>query len=479
MDPLDSRRLYFGTQTLYRTDNSARNWTPIYETPDEAVITAIAPSAASPNTVYAAIRMGRIVATHDGGETWLEAGQAEGLPDRYIGGVAAHPTDPGQAYAAVGGFLSGHVYHTADGGHSWQDRTGNLPDHPVNSIIYDPADPDGVYLATDFGVFHSPTGDGTWTRLQDGLPVSAVYDVAAQPGTGRLVAATHGRGMFELPIEVPLSARVRPASITDTAIVASQRRIIGDVIVAPHGQGDYSAAWTGSSDSSWVLLPGAAGRGRGRFDYQLSTAELPSGDHEAAIDISVAGVAEPVSIPVHLHIPLASHLALEPGEPPRSVLVGSTESFEDSVRVVFTGPRTGTRWTAEFGGRAVVAVGQRRGGGRWRGDLDGRSRRPGSGCLRGHGGRGGRVGLREPGHRAGQLPGEAAAWGDGTAHHGWLRDCGVDSGAPRLGGRRAVRFRSRTRAVDGRGGRIGVADDRAGRGGRTGRRSCGPAIPPR
>ncbi len=363
MDPVDSRRLYFGTQTLYRTDNSARNWTPIYETPDEAVITAIAPSAASPNTVYAAIRMGRIVATHDGGETWLEASQAEGLPDRYIGGVAAHPTDPDQAYAAVGGFLSGHVYHTADGGRSWQDRTGNLPDHPVNSIIYDPADPNGVYLATDFGVFHSPTGDGTWTRLQDGLPVSAVYDVAAQPGTGRLVAATHGRGMFELPIEVPLSARVRPASITDTAIVASQRRIIGDVIVAPHGQGDYSAAWTSSSDSSWVLLPGAAGQGRGRFDYQLSTAELPSGDHEAAIDISVAGVAEPVSIPVHLHIPLASHLELEAGDPPRSVLVGSTESFEDSVRVVFTGPRTGTRWTAEFGGGPWSELGNASGAG--------------------------------------------------------------------------------------------------------------------
>ena len=363
MDPVDSRRLYFGTRTLYRTDNGARRWTPVYSTPDDSVITAIAPSPASPNTVYAAIKVGRVVVTHDGGETWLEAGPAQGLPDRWIGGLAAHPTNPDQAYAAAGGFLSGHVFQTTDGGRSWQDRTGSLPDHPVNSIIYDPADPNGVYLATDFGVFHSPTGGGSWTRLQDGLPVSAVYDVAAQPGTGRLVAATHGRGMFELPIQVPLSARVRPAAVTDTTIVTSQRQITGTVIVAPHGQGDYSTSWTTSSDVSWVVVPDAAGQGRGRFEYQLSTASLPSGDHEAAIEVAVAGVAEPVSIPVNLHIPLASSLALVPGGPPRSVLVGSTEPFEDSVRVVFTGPRTGTKWTAEFGGGPWAVLGNASGAG--------------------------------------------------------------------------------------------------------------------
>ncbi len=363
IDPVDSRRLYFGTQTLYRTDNSARSWTPIYRTPDESVITAIAPSPASPNTVYAAIRTGRIVVTHDGGRTWLEAGAPAGLPDRWIGGLAAHPADPGQAYAAAGGFLSGHVFQTMDGGRSWQDRTGNLPDHPVNSIIYDPADPNGVFLGTDFGVFHSPTGGGNWTRLQDGLPVSAVYDVAAQPGTGRLVAATHGRGMFELSIDVPLSARVRPSSITDTTIVTGQRRIVGTVIVAPHGREDYNATWTAASDSSWVVVPGTDGRGRGRFEYQLSTEALPSGDYTADIEIAVAGVAGPVSIPVSLHIPLASNLALFPGGPARSVLVGSTESFADSVRVVFTGPRAGTKWTAEFDGGPWATPGNASGAG--------------------------------------------------------------------------------------------------------------------
>ena len=357
MDPVDSRRLYFGTETLYRTDNAARDWTAIYSTPDDSVITAIAPSPASPNTVYAAIRAGRIVATHDGGETWLEAGPAQGLPDRWIGGVAAHPNDPDQAYAAAGGFLSGHVFQTTDGGRSWRDRTGDLPDHPVNSIIYDPADPEAIYLGTDFGVFHSPAGGGTWNRLQDGLPVSAVYDVAAQPGTGRLVAATHGRGMFELAIDVPLSARVRPNSFVDTVRVSDPRRIPNAVIVAPRGRNDFAAGWNASSDASWLVLPGGSGTGRGRFDFQIAAADLASGDHEGVVSVVVDGIADPVRIPVSLHVPLASELALVPGGPARSILVGSTEPFADSVRVVFTGPRPATRWNAEFAGGPWAEVG--------------------------------------------------------------------------------------------------------------------------
>ena len=363
MDPVDSRRLYFAAESLYRTDDAARSWTPIYKTPDESVITAVAPSPASPNTVYATVTFGRVVVTHDGGETWLETGLAEGLPERFLGGLAVHPTDPAQAYVGASGFLSGHVFQTTDGGRTWRDRTGNLPDHPVNSVVYDPVDPNGVYLGTDFGVFHSPTGGGVWNRLQDGLPVSAVFDLAAHPGTSRLVAATHGRGMFELPIEVPLAARVRPASITDTTMVSNARSLTGIVIVAPYGQDDHAAAWTTSTDASWLLAPGAQGQGRGRFNYELSTSALASGDHEAAIEVNVAGVAEPVTIPVQLHIPPASSLTLVAGGPARSVLVGSTDPFADSVRVLFAGPRVGTRWTAEFGGGPWAELGNSAGAG--------------------------------------------------------------------------------------------------------------------
>lgn len=343
MDPMDSKRLYFGVRSLYRTDNSADSWERIYRSPDGGeVISSIGLTPADENTVYAGVLYGKVIVTRDGGGTWQQSGS--GLPDRFIGDVVVHPDDPEQAYAVAGGFRSGHVFHTVDGGLSWEDRTGNLPDHPVNAILYDPADLEGVFIGTDLGVFHSATGGGTWERLDEDLPTVAVYDLAAQPGTSRLVAATHGRGMFEIPIDVPLLVRARPAAVVDT-VLTDDSPGLAEVIVAPTGKEDYAASWQATSDVSWLTVTGGVGRGRGRFRYEVVPAEMESGDNEAFITVEGSGF-DPVQIPFLVHAFLPSHLVLAPAGPPVKVLVGSTEPVADSVGVRFTGPRPDTKWWA-------------------------------------------------------------------------------------------------------------------------------------
>ena len=121
MDPIDSRRLYFGTTSLYRTDDAAKSWERTLRLSGGSVISAIGLAPSDPNTVYAAVTRGRVVVTRDGGVTWRQFGT--GLPDRLIGDLAVHPDDPDQAYAVAGGFLTGHVFHTTNGGTSWRDRT--------------------------------------------------------------------------------------------------------------------------------------------------------------------------------------------------------------------------------------------------------------------------------------------------------------------------------------------------------------------
>ncbi len=360
MDPIDSKRLYFGTRSLYRTDDSAESWVRIYRTEgDREVVTSIGLAPSDPNTVYAGILWGQVVVTRDGGATWQEPGS--GLPDRFIGDVAVHPDDPDQAYAVAGGFRTGHVFHTADGGLSWEDRTGNLPDHPVNAILYDPADLGGVFIGTDLGVFHSAAGGGTWERLDEDLPTVAVYDLAAQPGTGRLVAATHGRGMFEIPIDVPLSVRVRPGTVADT-VLGTDSVDAGDVIVAPSGKDDHATSWQAATDAEWLFLRGAVGRGRGRFQYGYASELLADGDNEAVITVTGAGT-DPVEIPVAVHFFLPSHLELGPAGPPVKVLVGSTEPVADSVAVLFTGPRPDTKWWATHAGGSWLELGTASGAG--------------------------------------------------------------------------------------------------------------------
>ena len=343
MDPVDSKRLYFGVRTLYRTDNAAGRWERIYRTPsDREVITSIGLTPSDGNTVYAGVLWGQVIVTRDGGVTWQQSGS--GLPDRFIGDVVVHPDDPEQAYAVAGGFLTGHVFHTVDGGRTWRDRTGNLPDHPVNAVLYDPADPEGVFIGTDLGVFHSAGGGDVWDRLDEDLPTVAVYDLAAQPGTSRLVAATHGRGMFEIPIDVPLSLRVRPGMVVDS-VVSTDTVDGGEVIVAPSGKDDHAMTWQATSDAAWLVLTGGVGRGRGRFQIRFVPQEMEDGDNEAFITVTGTGV-DPVLIPVLAHFFLPSHLELGPAGPPVKVLVGSTEPVADSVAVLFSGPRPDTKWWA-------------------------------------------------------------------------------------------------------------------------------------
>ncbi len=344
MDPIDSERLYFGTQRIYRTENGAARWTSIYNSPRRATVRTIATAPSNENTVYASILrfrdISRIVFTHDGGLTWEES--ELGLADtRYIGDLAVHPDDSDQAYAVVGGFGTGHVYQTTDGGRTWRDRTGNLPDHPVNAVLYDPEDPGGVYIGTDLGVFHSSRGGDTWDMLADGFPTVAVFDLAARPGTGRLVAATHGRGMFEIPITVPLSAPVRPETVSDTILMGVDLHRNGRVIVAPRGRHDHTAGWgaTVSGAAPWITLTDGTGRGRGRFAYSIAgTGLTTSGNHHATISVSVGGVAEPVVIPVSVHVAVPrGHLTLARTAIEESVLVYGTDPFQDSVEVTFEG----------------------------------------------------------------------------------------------------------------------------------------------
>jgi len=90
-------------------------------------------------------------------------------PSQYpVSGVAIDPSDVSgkTAYVTMMGFTvgPGHVWKTTNGGTSWVDFTANLPDSPANAVIvYRPMSQ--VFVATDVGVFASPTSAPNWTEL--------------------------------------------------------------------------------------------------------------------------------------------------------------------------------------------------------------------------------------------------------------------------------------------------------------------------
>ena len=57
----------------------------------------------------------------------------------------------------------------------------------------------GTVLGTDLGAFYRAAGATTWQVLGTGLPLTVVMDVEVGPD-GNLYAATHGRGIWSIPI---------------------------------------------------------------------------------------------------------------------------------------------------------------------------------------------------------------------------------------------------------------------------------------
>ena len=91
-------------------------------------------------------------------------------------------------------------------GAAWTKVDGNLPDVPVNDLVIDPDDAtdNTVYVATDSGVYASANATAgsatTWTVLQAGLPNSQVLSLRLNRASRTLVAATHGRGMWNIQL---------------------------------------------------------------------------------------------------------------------------------------------------------------------------------------------------------------------------------------------------------------------------------------
>src|SRR5437899_2170449 len=149
---------------------------------------------------------------------WVDVtGNNTVLPLRPVLGIALDPTVSAAnlpvGYAAVGGFnentptTPGHVFQvtcTADcGSFTWANKTGNLPDIPVDSIIVNPNIPQQGFAGTDWGVYYTDditVGWPTWQRFENGIPHAMVWDMQIDRGATTLSVWTRSRGAYVYPL---------------------------------------------------------------------------------------------------------------------------------------------------------------------------------------------------------------------------------------------------------------------------------------
>ena len=173
--------------------------------------------------------------------TWVDVtGGNSVLPNRPIMGIALDPSSPAPGtptgYAAVGGFNNnspstpGHVFRvvctmtsTPCDGFTWTDKTGNLPDIPVDSVIVNPNFPSQVFAGSDFGLYYTDditANPPVWNRFNNGLPNVMIWDMSVDRGSTTLALWTRSRGAYAWPLptgpENPLPTSTSTASASGT-----------------------------------------------------------------------------------------------------------------------------------------------------------------------------------------------------------------------------------------------------------------------
>jgi hypothetical protein len=210
IDPNASNHIVFGGGGyLCESVNSGANWVLSnfsFGSFGQAVQTAtIAPANSA--VIYAGTDGGRIFRTTAGNTgapaVWSDLYTSKGLPSQPVTWIAVDRGDTtgNIAYATFGGFGVGHVWKTTDGGSTWANITHNLPDAPVTGLVtYPITGGSALVVGTDVGAFLSTNNGASWSALQNGLPNVGIDQIFTDKALTTLFVATHGRGVWKMPI---------------------------------------------------------------------------------------------------------------------------------------------------------------------------------------------------------------------------------------------------------------------------------------
>ncbi len=199
IDPSNANKVYIGYDKVWRSIDKGITWAA---TSAQTVgtgnidIMAIAPS--NGQILYVSIDE-KLYKSTNGGSSWTQLFSLSGTSR--ITGITISTVDANHVWVTRSGYISGQkVYESGNGGTSWGNRSGSLPNLPVNCIVYENGSLDGVYIGTDVGVYYRDATMTDWAPFYLGLPNVVVRDLEIHYPTNTLRAGTYGRGMWQTPL---------------------------------------------------------------------------------------------------------------------------------------------------------------------------------------------------------------------------------------------------------------------------------------
>jgi hypothetical protein len=104
-----------------------------------------------------------------------------------------------EIYVTMHNYGVQNIWYTSNGGSTWNEKEGNLPDIPVKAILANQLLPGEVIIGTEMGVYATSdfnSSSPTWQPLINGMTNVKVVDLDLRASDHMILATTHGRGMF-------------------------------------------------------------------------------------------------------------------------------------------------------------------------------------------------------------------------------------------------------------------------------------------
>lgn len=294
LNPSNQNKYYIGTgyangatqvYKFYHSDNGGSTYI------DSTSINVTKDLAAAPSDVNVLYGTDGNLFWRSQNEGYSFVGRSAGLPaGRAITDIAVNPNNADVVVVTLGGFTPGQkLYYSINGGTTWQNLSGTLPNIPINcAAINTNGD---IYIGTDLGVFYQAEAENDWRPYYNGLPRVPVTELIIYP-TGDLIrAATFGRGVWETSLYTSCSpslfvtANVTTPKVYNAGnLISSTQNIIGTTGVnVLYRSGGYIEMTPGFKATQGSLmnavigpcLPGVFSQGARNFVKPSGALSLP------------------------------------------------------------------------------------------------------------------------------------------------------------------------------------------------------------
>lgn len=209
-DAKDPNVLFYGADTLYFSVNQGAGWFYVTGLSLGQGVRSMHSATKNAGVVYVAGANGNFYRITRTGNTTTTVNLSSNIASsiapglQRISSICTDPDNENIVYISLSGFTnatpSKHIFKSTDAGVSWSNYGNNLPDIPVNSIVFERNTSEALYAGTDLGVFYRNASLGSWSDINNLLPNVIVSDLEINYLENKLYVGTHGRGIWRVSL---------------------------------------------------------------------------------------------------------------------------------------------------------------------------------------------------------------------------------------------------------------------------------------